>query len=195
MSRTRAVNSVTVFCGASAGLHSVHTKVAARLGSRLARAGFGVVYGGASIGLMGVLADAALAEGGQVTGVIPRDLVKHEIAHTGLTRLHIAASMHERKFLMAGLGDAFVALPGGLGTTEEFLEALTWAQLGLHQKPCFLLDACGYYRHLLAFFSHAAAEGFLSGADVERVQICDEPDDVVERLLSFERSMCDGAEM
>ncbi|MER6090254.1 TIGR00730 family Rossman fold protein [Streptomyces bluensis] len=182
------LNSVTVFCGASPGRGSVHTTAAARLGRCVARAGLDLVYGGASIGLMGVLADAALGEGGRVTGVIPQNLLEHEIAHTGLTELVVVTGMHERKARMADLGDAFVALPGGFGTTEEFLEALTWAQLGLHRKPCVLLDTDGYYRHLLDFLSRAAEEGFIPAEDIRRVLICDEPEEILERLLSLERA-------
>ncbi|MGI3224189.1 TIGR00730 family Rossman fold protein [Streptomyces sp. GTA36] len=182
------MNSVTVFCGASPGRASVHITAAARLGRGVARAGLELVYGGASIGLMGALADAALDEGGRVTGVIPRHLLDHEIAHTGLTELVVVGGMHERKARMADLGDAFVALPGGFGTAEEFLEALTWAQLGLHRKPCVLLDTDGYYRHLLAFLSHVAAEGFAACGDIQRVLTCDEPEEILECLLSFWRA-------
>lgn len=182
-----AVNGVTVFCGASAGRRPVHTAAAARLGEALAEAGVRLVYGGASIGLMGTLADAALAAGGEVTGVIPRHLLEHEIAHTGLTRLIVVADLHERKARMAELGDAFVALPGGFGTAEEFFEALTWAQLALHRKPCVLLDTDSYYRPLLGFLAHAAEEGFVSPEDVERILICAEPDDVLQRLKGLDR--------
>lgn len=182
-----AVKSVTVFCGASAGRRSVHTTAAARLGRRMAETGLRLVYGGASIGLMGALADAALAAGGEVTGVIPQQLLEYEVAHTGLTRLLVVADIHERKAHMADLGDAFVALPGGFGTAEEFFEALTWAQLGFHRKPCVLLDTDGYYRPLLGFLSHAAEEGFISSEDVERIVTCAEPDEVLERLSILDR--------
>jgi uncharacterized protein (TIGR00730 family) len=150
------VRRVTVFCGASSG-SSLHLRAAAEFGRVVAEAGLELVYGGAQVGLMGAVADAALRGGAAVTGVIPRHLARHEIRHTGLTRLLVVEDMHQRKARMAELGDAFVALPGGLGTAEEFFEILTWAQIGLHDKPCALLDTGGFYRPLLAFLAHAAA--------------------------------------
>jgi uncharacterized protein (TIGR00730 family) len=152
---------ICVFCGSSAGKRPAYREQARRLGETLARRGMGLVYGGGSIGLMGIVADAVLAVAGEVVGVIPRRLARKEIAHAGLTRLHVVPSMHERKALMAELADGFVALPGGMGTLEEMAEILTWAQLGLHQKPCGLLDVEGYYAPLAAFLDHAVAEGFL----------------------------------
>ena len=130
--------------------------------------GIGVVYGGGQVGLMGVLADAALAEGGEVIGVIPQALVDREIAHRGLTDLRVVGSMHERKALMAELSDAFVALPGGLGTLEELFEVYTWAQLGLHRKPCGLLDVEGYYAGIAAFLEHAVEERFVCARSTAR---------------------------
>jgi len=127
----------------------------------LAANGIGIVYGGGNVGLMGALADAALAAGGEVIGVIPEHLMALEVGHRGLTQLHVVKSMHERKALMADLSDAFVALPGGFGTFEEFCEVLTWSQLGLHQKPCGLLNIHDYYTPLLTMFDHAVSEGFL----------------------------------
>ncbi|WP_308289960.1 TIGR00730 family Rossman fold protein [Streptomyces cylindrosporus] len=137
------MNSVTVFRGASAGRDITHLRIAAELGRAIAGAGLRLVYGGAAIGLMGAVADAALHAGGIVIGVLPAGLVPREIAHRGLTELRIVADMHQRKALMSELGDAFVALPGGLGTAEELFEALTWSQLGIHHKPCVLLDHNG----------------------------------------------------
>lgn len=131
------------------------------MGEALALRGISLVYGGGNVGLMGIVADAALAAGGEVIGVIPKALVDKEIAHRGLTDLRVVGSMHERKALMAELSDAFVALPGGYGTFEEFCEVLTWAQLGIHQKPCGLLNIEGYYDRLIAFFDHAVGEAFL----------------------------------
>ncbi len=152
---------ICVFCGSSSGARDVYRRVAEATGRTIARRGLGVVYGGAAIGLMGALADGALAEGGEVIGIIPGALVAREIAHGGLTRLDIVPSMHERKARMAELADAFVALPGGMGTLEEMAEILTWAQLGLHQKPCGLLDVEGYWAPLVAFLDHAVQERFL----------------------------------
>jgi uncharacterized protein (TIGR00730 family) len=134
---------------------------ATHLGTLLARRGITVVYGGASVGLMGALSDAALAAGGEVIGVIPRALFEKEIAHTGLTQLRVVDSMHERKALMSDLADGFIALPGGVGTFEEFLEVVTWAQLGMHAKPCGLLNVDGYYDHLIAFLDRAVADKFI----------------------------------
>jgi uncharacterized protein (TIGR00730 family) len=131
------------------------------LGAELARRDIGVVYGGGNVGLMGVLADAVLLAGGEVIGVIPRGLVARELAHGGVTELHVVNSMHERKALMASLSDAFIAMPGGFGTLEEFCEAVTWTQLGVHAKPCGLLNVDGFYDALLAFFAHALGEQFL----------------------------------
>lgn len=142
------------------------------------------------MGLMGAVADAALRGGAAVTGVIPRHLARHEIRHTGLTRLLVVEDMHQRKARMAELGDAFVALPGGLGTAEEFFEALTWAQIGLHDKPCALLDTDGFYQPLLALLAHAAAEGFMSRRDVDGIVVCARPGDLLPRLAARARSAC-----
>lgn len=153
--------SVCVFCGSSPGAHPDYEAAARDLGAALARAGEQVVYGGASIGLMGALADAALEAGGDVVGVIPQSLVDREIAHRGLSELHVVATLHERKARMAELADAFVALPGGAGTLEELFEVYTWGQLGLHSKPVALVNVRGYWDGLLAFLDHALAEGFI----------------------------------
>ena len=155
---------ICVFCGSSPGAIPAYGELAARLGRLLALEGLGLVYGGASVGLMGGLADAALAGGGEVIGVIPQALVDMEVAHRGLTDLRVVATMHERKAVMADLGDAFVALPGGLGTLDELFEVLTWAQLGLHAKPTGLLDLGGYFQPLLAFLDGAVQARFLQPA-------------------------------
>jgi uncharacterized protein (TIGR00730 family) len=152
---------ICVFSGSSPGQRPAYREAATALGTLLAREGIGLVYGGASVGLMGALADAARADGGEVIGVIPQSLVDHEIAHTGLDDLRIVGSMHERKALMAELSDAFIALPGGIGTFEELFEVWTWAQLGSHAKPCALLNVLGFYDRLLAFLDHVVAEAFL----------------------------------
>ncbi|MDX2933858.1 TIGR00730 family Rossman fold protein [Streptomyces ipomoeae] len=178
------MTGVTVFCGASSGHRPEHLRTAAELGRVLAGAGLRLVYGGARTGLMGAVADAALAAGGEVTGVIPRRMLPYEIAHSGLTDLRVVADIHERKALMAGLGDAFVALPGGLGTAEELFEALAWAQMRIHRKPCLLLDPHGFYRPLLAFLRHVHDEGFLHPGDLERIVVCESAREVVERLTT-----------
>ena len=156
---------ICVFCGSSPGGSAAYAAAAEDLGRALAEAGIAVVAGGAGVGLMGRLADSALAAGGEVIGVIPRALVAAEVAHHGLADLRIVASMHERKALMAELADGFVALPGGLGTLEEFTEVVTWSQLGLHAKPTALLNTAGYYDALLQFLDHAVAESFLRPDD------------------------------
>lgn len=174
--------SVTVFCGASPGRAATHLDTAAALGRTIAEAGLRLVYGGANVGLMGAVADGALSAGGTVVGVMPEYLLPYEIAHTELTELHVVPDMHRRKALMAELGDAFVALPGGFGTVEELFEVLTWSQIRLHSKPCVLLNHNDYYSPLLAFLHHAAREGFVSQADTERLIVCRHPGEVVDRL-------------
>jgi uncharacterized protein (TIGR00730 family) len=155
------VKRLCVFCGSATGRQPAYADAARALGAELVRRRIGLVYGGGSVGLMGVVADAALAEGGEVIGVIPRGLARKEFAHEGLTAIHVVASMHERKALMASLADGFVALPGGLGTLEEILEVFTWAQLGIHRKPVGLVDVGEYWTGLLALLRHAVAEGFV----------------------------------
>jgi len=155
------MKQICVFCGASAGSRPEYRSAAEELGATLAHRKIGLVYGGGNVGLMGVLADAALKAGGEVTGVIPAHLMEHEVGHGGLTKLHVVRSMHERKALMADLSDAFVALPGAFGTLDEFCEILTWSQLGLHSKPCAVLNVLNYYSPFLAMLDHAVAERFL----------------------------------
>ncbi len=150
-----------VFCGASVGDRPVYAEQARQLGQALAGRGIGLVFGGGHIGLMGILADAVLAAGGEAVGVIPQALVDRELAHRGLTRLHVVGTMHQRKALMAELADGFAALPGGFGTGDEFFEILTWSQLGLHAKPIGLLNTADFFRPLLTWLDHMVAEGFL----------------------------------
>jgi hypothetical protein len=178
----RAMKRVCVFCGSSAGTNPVHLEAAREVGRALAARGVGLVYGGGSVGLMGAVADAALAAGGEVTGVIPRALQLRELAHARLTTLHVVGSMHERKAKMAELAHGFVALPGGMGTLEEFAEILTWAQLGLHARPCGLLDVAGYYRPLISFFDQATAEGFVRPEHRKLVLVSDEPDALLDQM-------------
>jgi uncharacterized protein (TIGR00730 family) len=179
-----SITRVCVFCGSSLGAMPVFARLAAHLGHALARQGIGLVYGGASVGLMGRLADAALAAGGEVIGVIPQALVDWEVAHGGLTDLRIVTSMHERKAVMADLADAFIALPGGLGTLDELAEILTWAQLGLHRKPIGVLDADGYFAPLLAFLDSAVRAGFVQPMHRAMLLV----DDDAERLLDAFRA-------
>lgn len=155
---------ITVFCGSRAGARPVYLQAARDLGTALATRGLGLVYGGAKVGTMGALADAALAAGGDVTGVMPRGLVDREVAHPGLSAFHAVESMHARKALMADLADGFIALPGGYGTLDELFEILTWAQLGLHAKPVALLDVAGFFEPLLGFLDHDVEAGFLAPA-------------------------------
>ncbi len=176
---------VCVFCGSSNGARPSYRHAAAELGGLLAAAGIGVVYGGGNIGLMGALADACLAKAGDVIGVIPEHLVRKELAHRGVD-LRIVHSMHERKALMADLSDAFVALPGGYGTLEEFCEVLTWSQLGLHAKPCGLLNVEGYYDGLLGLVDHAVAEGFVRPESRDLVLVDVDAGRLIERLSSWQ---------
>ncbi len=176
---------VCVFCGSSAGNNSLYLEAARRTGRALARRGIGLVYGGGGVGLMAAVADAALEQGGQVIGVIPRALQLRELAHDGLTALHVVGSMHERKAKMAELAHGFVALPGGMGTREEVAEILTGAQLGLHVRPCGLLDVAGYYRPLVAFFDHAEAEGFLKPEHRRLVLTADDPDALLDAFAAW----------
>ena len=155
------MRSVCVYCGSNAGSRPVYAERAAELGKRLAADGLAVVYGGGNVGLMGIVADAALAAGGDVIGVIPDQLVGWEVAHRGVTRLEVVANMHERKARMFDLSDAFVALPGGFGTMDEMFEMLTWRQLGLGDKPCAFLDVDGFYAPLVAMMDRMVAERFL----------------------------------
>lgn len=174
---------ICVFCGSRTGTETAYRQAAARLGGLLAARGIGLVFGGGSVGLMGILADAALAGGGEVIGVIPRALATTELLHPRVADMRVVGSMHERKALMAELGGAFVALPGGLGTLEEIFEALTWAQLGLHDRPCGFLNAGGYYDRLLEFLDHATARGFLKRAHRALAVVEEDPEALVETLL------------
>jgi len=175
---------VCVFCGSSPGARPSYADAARRVGVSLARSGIGLVYGGGRVGLMGTLADATLGAGGRVVGVIPLPLSRPELAHDGLTELHIVDTMHERKALMARRSDAFLMLPGGVGTFEEFFEILTWGVLGLHRKPIGLLDVDGYYGPLRAMLDHAVAEGFAARAHLEPIFASTDPDAVVSGLLA-----------
>ncbi|MBA3390547.1 MAG: TIGR00730 family Rossman fold protein [Rubrobacter sp.] len=180
------MNSICVFCGSRPGTDPAYEVAARCLGQALAQANITLVYGGGNVGLMGVVADAALEAGGEVVGVIPEALMRREIGHPGLTKLHVVASMHERKAKMAELSDGFVALPGGTGTLEEFFEVLTWAQLGEHEKPCGLLDIAGYYGPLLAVFDHMVEKGFLKDHHREMLLLERDPTTLLERFARYE---------
>jgi uncharacterized protein (TIGR00730 family) len=176
---------VCVFCGSKAGEVKEYAAVACRLGRLLAERRLGLVFGGGHIGLMGVLADAVLGVGGEAIGVIPQALVDRELAHGGLTQLHVVATMHERKAVMADLADAFLALPGGFGTADELFEILTWAQLGLHSKPVGVVNIAGFFTPLLAWLDHTVATGFLKPAHRRLVLEADEPGRLLDLMLSY----------
>ena len=174
-----------VYCGSSPGNQRDYTKAAKNLARALVKKKIDLVYGGASVGLMGVLADTVLAEGGHVIGIIPQALVDKEVAHTGLSDLRVVTSMHERKTLMAELSDGFIALPGGVGTLEELFEVLTWALLGLHQKPCGLLNIRHYYSGLIGFLDHAVSEEFIRDAHRAMLLVEEEPERLLERFECY----------
>jgi uncharacterized protein (TIGR00730 family) len=173
---------ICVFCGSSSGSRAEYGDAAEEIGNELVRRNIGLVYGGGKVGLMGRVADAVLRAGGEAQGVIPENLMAREIGHKGLTKLHVVRSMHERKALMADLSNAFVALPGGFGTLEEFCEVLTWSQLGLHAKPCGILNVLGYYSPLLAMFDHAVEERFLKPENRAFVPARESPADLLQAL-------------
>jgi uncharacterized protein (TIGR00730 family) len=176
---------ICVFCGSNTGVRPEYAQAARELAGLLAARGLGLVYGGGNVGLMGILADAMLAANAEVVGVIPQSLVEKEVAHRGITRLHIVRTMHERKAMMNDFSDAFVALPGGFGTFEEFFEVLTWSQLGYHRKPCGVLNVAGYFDPLQAMMDHAVAEGFLRPAHRALVIAEREATHLLDRLAAF----------
>ena len=182
---------VLVFCGSSPGGRPEYAQCAAELGRLAASRGIEIVYGGASVGLMGALADSALAAGGTVIGVIPTRLVEHEIAHAHLTKLHVVETMHERKALMAELSDAVIALPGGSGTLDELFELFTWKQLGLHRKPIGLLDVVGYWQPLVSFLEHAVNERFLRAEYLKDLQVEGSAEALLDRLGAHEHRSYD----
>ena len=182
---------VCVFCGSSPGVRKSYALAAARLAENLAASGLTIVYGGGNVGLMGILADAALKAGGEVIGVIPGMLASKELAHSGLTELRVVGSMHERKALMAELSDAFIAMPGGYGTFDEFCEILTWTQLGLKRSPCGLLNIDGYYDHLLKLFDHAVAEQFVKPVHRRMVLDDSDPASLVSRIKGYSAPVVD----
>jgi uncharacterized protein (TIGR00730 family) len=176
---------VCVFCASAAGASPQYLQAATELGRRVAEHGFGLVYGGATVGAMGAVADSALAAGGEVVGVIPEVIREREIDHKGLTELHVVGTMHERKAMLAARADAFVALPGGYGTLDEFIEVVTWAQLRIHAKPCVLVNVGGFYDGLLQFLDRTVREGFIQPENRGLVQVAGNPAEalaIVERI-------------
>lgn len=183
---TAPLGSVTVFCGSSTGIDPAYAAAAVALGELLAERGIGVVYGGGRVGLMGILADTVLAAGGTVTGVIPRHLWDKEVGHAGLTELLIVDSMHERKMAMADRGDAFIALPGGIGTLEELAEALTWTQLGIHTKPVGVVDVTGFFAQLLGFLDTAVLAGFMKPEHRAMLLGAPDPGSLLDQLAAWQ---------
>lgn len=184
---------VCVFCGSNPGTRPEYAEVARGLGYDLVKRRLGLVYGGGSVGLMGILANAVLDAGGEVIGVMPRPLATRELAHPGLSEMRLVDTMHQRKETMASLADAFVALPGGLGTLEETLEILTWAQLGIHAKPVAILDVLGYYEGLRRLLDHGRAEGFIRGEHAALLHVATSADELLDHLLAWRPSAARGA--
>ena len=176
------IASICVYCGSRDGVRDDYRQAASALGALIARRGVRLVYGGAQVGLMGAVANAALAAGGEVLGVIPESMMDREIAHVGLSELQVVSGMHARKLAMMDAADAFIALPGGFGTLEELFEVLTWHQLGWHDKPCGLLDVAGFYAPLVNAMAHMCDEGFVSAAHVERIRVANTPVGLLESL-------------
>ncbi|MBW3572186.1 MAG: TIGR00730 family Rossman fold protein [Gemmatimonadetes bacterium] len=179
------VKRICVFCGSSPGVRPEYAVAARGLGRVMAERGIGLVYGGGRVGLMGIVADEVMRHGGEAIGVIPEALLRREVGHSGLTVLHVVRSMHERKAMMADLSGGFVALPGGYGTFEEFCEVVTWSQLGIHPKPCALLNVLGYYEPLLAMFDHGVAEGFIHPQHRAMVLQDTDADTLIDRMQAF----------
>ena len=176
---------ICVYCGSSPGRQELYVQSARSLGKVLVAQGLELVYGGARIGVMGAVADQVLSLGGVVTGIMPQALVDKEVAHQGLSKLHVVGSMHERKMLMAELSDGFIALPGGFGTLEEIFEVLTWNQLGFHQKPCGLLNIGGYYDHLATFLNHSVQEQFVKQQSREMLMVEDRPETLLKAFDAY----------
>lgn len=183
---SQSLTRICVYCGSSPGARPEYVEAARAMGRELAGRGIGLVYGGGKVGLMGQVAKAALEAGGEVTGVITRRLAEMELAYDGLTALHTVETMHERKARMAELSDGMIALPGGLGTIEEFFEALTWAQLGMHAKPCGLLNTLGYYDRLLRFLDDAVEQQFVEETHRAMVVVAAAPDELLAKFESYQ---------
>ena len=180
------MKSVAVFCGSNAGFSDEYAQAARRLAQNLVAKKIRLIYGGGNVGLMGIIADAVMQAGGEVIGVIPDSLDQKEVGHRGITQLHVVGSMHERKALMADFAEGFIAMPGGIGTFEEFFEILTWAQLGFHQKPCGLLNIANYYENLLKLCDHAVQEGFLRLKHRQLILEDSEATLLLEKMINFQ---------
>lgn len=179
------MKSICVYCGSSPGRQEAYTEAARDLAKSLVERNLRLVYGGASVGIMGLVADAVLQLGGEAVGVIPQALAQKELAHPNLTELHVTRSMHERKTMMAELADGFIALPGGIGTLEEIFEIWTWAQLGFHGKPCGLLNIAGYYDALITFLDHTVAEQFVRGPHRSMLLVEQDPEALLDRFADY----------
>ena len=177
------IRRIAVFCGSSSGTNPIYSEAARALGAAMAQQKIDLVYGGGSVGLMGIIADEMLAHGREVIGIIPKKIYDWEVGHTGISKLEVVADMHERKAKMADLSDAFIAMPGGIGTLEEIIEAFTWLQLGYHHKPCAFLNTNGYYDQLLHFFQTMTKEGFLKEEQYKSLIILDKPNILLDKLL------------
>jgi uncharacterized protein (TIGR00730 family) len=186
MTADRSITRLCVFCGTNAGSRPDYGTAARELGALLAEEGIELVYGGASVGIMGELADAVQEGGGHVTGIIPQQLIQKEAAHRGIPDLIVVASMHQRKSQMADLSDGFITLPGGIGTLEGFFEILTWGQLGIHAKPCGILNIAGYFDSLTGFLDHAVAEGFLTEGHRETIMVETDARALLERMRAYQ---------
>ncbi len=178
------MKSIAVYCGALHGVSPVYAQAAQDMAAALVARELTLVYGGGNVGLMGVIADEVLRLGGEVSGVIPQTLVEREVGHTGLTRLHVVADMHERKAMMANLSDGFIAMPGGMGTLEELFEMLTWSQLGIHRKPIGLLNVQGFYDPLVQFIRHASEQGFVRSEHAALMMVESDPEALLARLFA-----------
>lgn len=179
------INRICVYCGSNKGAKPEYINAARKLGTTLARNNICLIYGGGKVGMMGEVANSTLAAGGKVIGITPKLFVDMQVIHSGLTELHIVDSMHERKALMAELSDGFISLPGGLGTLEELFEVLTWTQLGIHKKPCGLLNICEYYTEMLKFLENCVKERFLNKKHYEMLIVDTEPQDILERFNDY----------
>ena len=185
------MKAVCVYCGSSPGVRPEYAEVAKVLGKTMAEQGLALVYGGGKVGLMGIVADSVLAHGGMAIGIIPDALKQKEVGHRGLTELHVVRNMHERKQMMADRADAFIAMPGGVGTFEELFETFTWAQLGYHDKPVGLLNVAGFYDGMLAFLSHAVSEGFLKQVHADMLHVSSSPSGLLGKLAAAPRVRVD----
>lgn len=179
------MKSIAVFCGSSAGYDPIYTKMAKEFGKNLAEQGWQLVYGGSRVGCMGQLADGVLKAGGKVTGVIPEKLMENERAHEKLTKMHVVQTIHQRKAMMMELADGFVAFPGGTGTLEEWFEVFTWGQVGLHSKPCAILNINGYYNPLLSLLDHMVEQGFANDRAMKQIIAAKDPKECVEKMNAF----------